>query len=130
MGLNVSTTMGFENRDAMQNTAKAILNKSGATKEQASKLVENTTLFDNYGSNYSSAALVLKTSTQISVNSSLRETLKYLREHAYKKNIKTPVFGELWNQMENSNSDRDSDQYSGELYDLQIDTNITNIFAA
>ena len=130
MGLNVSTTMGFENKDAMQNTAKAILNKSGATKEQASKLVENTTLFDNYGSNYSSAALVLKTSTQISVNSSLRETLKYLREHAYKKNIKTPVFGELWNQMENSNSDRDSDQYSGELYDLQIDTNITNIFAA
>jgi len=132
MGLNVSTSMGFENQEQLRNTAKNILNKSGISSE-ADKTIENN-IFENqksYTSNYPSAQLaILKASAQISINGSLKETLKYLREHANKKTIKTPILGELWESFSVNNQESKENPYNGELIDFKIDKNIKNIFAA
>ena len=69
-------------------------------------------------------------STQISINNSLKETLKYLKNHANKKSVKAPVLGELWNIFSSNNEASEKNPYKGELYDFEIDKNAKNIFAA
>ncbi len=132
MGLNVSSmenSFQFENRENLRNTAKNILSKSGATTEATQKIIEKT-IFDGdrqLKELYTNPQLaVLKASTQISVNNSLKETLKYLKDHANKKPVKKPVLGELWEICQNS----DEKSYNGELCDFLIDKNVKNIFAA
>ena len=131
MGFNVSTATMFEKNDSLRSNAKTILDNAGASKEAVSRVISST-IFDNeaYVSSYNPQLSIIKAATQISVNSTLNETLKYLRTHGNKKQAKTPVFGELWNIASVNNEESDKNQYKGELIDFTIDNNIKNIFAA
>ena len=123
MGINVSTSMGFENRQFLQNTAKEILQKKGAEPDKAQEVIQKAVFA---GSDFVSSTELntLKASTQITLNNSLKETLKYLKGHANDKRKKY-VLGELWEQI-----DENTDNYNGELIDFEIDSNLKNIFAA
>ncbi len=125
MEFNVSTKMGFENQNYLKNQAKSILMKSGSNQQNTQKIVDlSSSLYTNSQLN------VLKASTQISVNNTLSETLKYLRTHANKKVKKVHVLGELWSIVSTQNEKSDDNPYTGELFDFQIDKNAKNIFAA
>ena len=130
MGLNVTHTLGsfqFENRENLRNTAKDILQKQGASNENMQRILDKT-IFDSDGKIYSNSQLaVIKASTQMSLNNSLKETLKYLKNHASKKTRKEYAFGEIWNLINNEDI---TEEYKGELIDFEVDENITNIFAA
>ena len=135
MGLNVSTTNSYslDNQEVLRNTAKNILSKGGASSEATQKIIEKT-LFD-YNNKlkdvYTNPQLsVIKASTQISLNNSLKETLKYLKNQAVKTAHKEPKFGELWNIISVENNASEKNPYKGELCDYQSDKNIKNIFAA
>lgn len=123
MGINITHTMGsfqqFENRENLRNAAKNILNRQNASSESVQKIIDKT-VFD-----YNPQLSIIKASTQISINNSLKETLKYLKSHAAKKPAKEPVLGELWN-IANSNKEIENN----ELYDFEIDNSVKNIFAA
>jgi len=130
MGINITQTLGsfqFENRENSRETAKDILKRQGASEEAMQKIFEKT-IFDGDGRIYSSSQLaIIKASTQMSVNNSLKETLKYLKSHAAeKKAAKEPVLGEIWNLF----SKEQIDDYNGELADFEIDDSVLNIFAA
>ena len=135
MGLNVSASLTYnlDNSEILRSTAKNILNKSGASTEATQKIIEKT-LFNNdiaLRESYTNPQLsVLKASTQITLNESLKETLKYLKEHANKKVAKKPVFGELWSIFTTNNEASEKNPYHGELYEFEIDKNAKNIFAA
>lgn len=135
MGLNVSASNSYllDNQEVLRNTAKNILSKGGASTEATQKIIEKT-LFNNNNQLkdiYTNPQLsVIKASTQISLNNSLKETLKYLKEQAAKKTPKEPKFGELWNIVSTENNASEKNPYKGELCDYQIDKNIKNIFAA
>ena len=120
MGISVSTQMNFENKNSLRNAARDILYRSGAEKEKATKLAEKTI----FGDEFNSQASILRASTQISVNLSLAETLRYLKAQGHRKPQKTPKLGELWNICSKEDAN-----YSGELIDLEIDLT-NNIFAA
>ena len=123
MGINVSTSMGFENREFLQNSAKNILQKSGAdenTSKEVLKQVEYTK--PDIGSD---SLFVLKSSTQITMSNSLKETLKYLQAHANDKRKKKYILGELWETISDSET-----PYSGDFEDFVVDLNEPNIFAA
>lgn len=124
MGINVSTTMGFENRNFLRNAAKEILQKSGADSEKASDIAQKA-IFASSDFASSTELNVIKASAQITQNKSLKETLKYLQAHANDKRKKY-VLGELWQQFD----ENEEDNYQGELIDFEIDTNLKNIFAA
>lgn len=133
MGLNVSTTMGFENQEQLRNAAKNILSGNGASEEKASKIVEETIFESNrkfYELYPNSQLAIIKASSQISMNGTLKETLKYLREHAYSKYSKKHILGEIWENFSTITQESDIDSYNGELVDFQIDKNVKNIFAA
>lgn len=132
MGINITHTMDlfqFENKENLRNAARNILNKQGASEETAQKMVEKT-IFDSdkqIKEVYSNPQLaVIKASSQISMNNTLRETLKYLKSHANQKITKEPVLGELWEKLNSTKED----SYKGELLDFQIDDSAVNIFAA
>ena len=135
MGLNVSASLAYnlDNRETLRNTAKNILNKSGASAETTQSIIEKT-LFNNdiaLKEAYTNPQIsVLKASTQITLNKSLNETLRYLKEHANKKAVKQPALGELWNIFTTNNDASEKNPYKGELYDFVIDKNAKNIFAA
>lgn len=128
MGLNITHTLGsfqFENKDQLRQHAKNLLNRQGASEEAVDKII-NQTIFKNEANAINSQLAILQTSTQITLNNSLKDTLKYLRNNAHKKEVKKPVFGELW---EISTHD-ESEIYNGELSDYIVDTNSNNIFVA
>lgn len=132
MGINITHTMDlfqFENKENLRNTARYILNKNGASEEASQKIVEKT-IFDadkQIKDLYSNPQLaVIKASSQISMNNTLKETLKYLKSHANKKITKEPVLGELWEKLNSSSENA----YKGELLEFQIDDAAVNIFAA
>ena len=126
MGLNITHTMNsfqFESRENLRNAAKNILNKQGASTEATHKFVEQT-IFNN--DSYNPQLSIIKAASQISLNNSMKETLKYLKSQAYKKVNKEPVLGELWNLFEK----REEKAYDGELINFEIDSSAKNIFAA
>ena len=132
MGINITHTMDlfqFENKENLRNAARNILNKQGASEKKKKKMVEKT-IFDSdkqIKEVYSNPQLaVIKASSQISMNNTLRETLKYLKSHANQKITKEPVLGELWEKLNSTKED----SYKGELLDFQIDDSAVNIFAA
>ena len=117
MGINVSTSMGFENRDFLNNTAKRILRKSGMSLEKAESILKN--------SYYNRPEYdVYRTSAQVTLNNSLKETLKYLQSHANDKR-KRYILGELWDKL-----GEQQEAYQGELVDFEVDYTLKNIFAA
>lgn len=123
MSINITQTMNsfqqFENRENLRNTAKQILNNKGASKEGVNRIME-ATVFD-----YQPQLAIIKASSQISVNNSLKETLKYLKSHAAKRQAKEPVLGELWNIFTSKEISEEN-----ELFNFEIDENAENIFAA
>ena len=129
-GLNITHTMNnmnFENRESLKNTARDILNRQGASAEVTNSILEKAIFSSNKGGDlYINPQLaILKASSQISLNNKLSETLKYIKSRANKKQEKTPVFGEIWN-----NFVYDNEEYAGELLEFEIDSNIKNIFIA
>ena len=128
MGLNVSTTMGFENKELLRSTARNILESSGATSSNVSKIIDQT-IFEAKPTENAQLA-VIKASSQISLNKTLCATLKYLKTHAGTKVVKTPTLGELWKVFSASNESSDKNRYESELYDFEVDLSGKNIFAA
>ena len=126
MGLNITHTMNsfqFESRDNLRNAARNILNRQGITSEAAQKFVEQTIFSKD---SYNPQLSIIKASSQITLNNSMKETLKYLKTQANRKVNKKPVLGELWNLLEL----KDDNNYEGELVDFVIDSSARNIFAA
>ena len=128
MGINVSTSMGFENQNMLRNTAREILASKGASKESSSKILETTVFASDAYVNPQLS--IIKASSQITLNNSLNETLKYLKSHASKKMVKKAVLGELWDKLSANNQASEENPYRGELYDFKIDFSAKNIFAA
>lgn len=127
MGFMVSAGYPLDNGEMLRNAAKNILNKNGTSSEATQKIIEQT-LFNDANLQmkdlYTNSQLaVLKASTQVSINNSLKETIKYLSN---RKVAKKHVLGELWDVLQES----DEKSYNGELYDFEIDKNAKNIFAA
>ena len=127
MGLNITHTMNsfqFESRENLRNAAKNILNRQGASTESMQKIIDQT-IFQN-NSYQNSQQLVLSTSAQITLNNSLKETLKYLKSQSNPKNTKKPVLGELWSII----NKEEIPNYDGELANFEIDPSLENFFAA
>ena len=125
MSINVSTSMGFENREFLKNAAKEILQKNGADKEKANEIIQKAVFYPEYET--SAGLSALRASTQITLNNSLKETLKYLNAHANDKRKKY-VLGELWDIL--GNLKENEDDKSNVLLDFEIDANAKNIFTA
>ena len=128
MAINITHTMNnsqFESRENLRNAAKDILNRQGANKEASQKIMQEA-IFTSSASSSNAQLSIIKASSQISMNNSLKETLKYLKSYANKKIQKQHTLGDLWSVLEN-NSEK---EYNGELIDFIIDNSKTNIFAA
>jgi len=127
MGFNITQTTNnysFENREDQRNTAARILSKASAASESANQNMNNT-IFDSEGRIYSNAQLsILKAASQISLNGTLKETLKYLKSQPIKKTEKAPILGELWNLFA-----REQEEYKY-IDEWEIDYSAENIFAA
>ena len=124
MNFNITSTMNnsqFENKENLRQAAKNILNRKGASTESTNKILEQT-IFSDY--NRRAEIDILKLSSQITMNESLKETLKHLKTKNKEKTNKKAIFGELWNTI---NSEED---YSGELVDFVVDSSLKNIFVA
>lgn len=131
MSINITHTMNtfnFEGRDSLRNSARDILGRQGASNESMQKIIDET-IFDakqkTVMSSLNPQLAIIKASSQITMNNSMKETLKYLRSQAIKKSKKTPVLGELWESIVTK-----EDSYTGELIDFEIDMEHKNIFAA
>lgn len=131
MSINITHTLNtfnFEGRDSLRNSARDILGRQGASNESMQKIIDET-IFDakqkTVMSSLNPQLAIIKASSQITMNNSMKETLKYLRSQAIKKTKKTPVLGELWESIVTK-----EDSYTGELIDFEIDMEHKNIFAA
>ena len=82
--VSASTSYQLDNAEILRNTAKNILNNGGASAESAQKIIEKT-IFDNDKQYINPQLSVIKASTQITINNSLKETLKYLKAHANRR---------------------------------------------
>ena len=125
MSINITHTMNsfqFESRENLRNAAKNILNRQGASTEATNKILEQA-IFSAKNSN--AQFDILKASSQITLNESLKETIKYLKTKANKKTKKKHIIGELWNIIS-----KEEISYEGELVDFVIDSSLKNIFAA
>lgn len=128
MGINVSTSMGFENQTFLKNAAQSILQKSGVNPEKAEEIA-NTAIFEMKAYTDVSDVRFVSTAAQVALNNSLRETLNYLKNRVNEKKKKY-VLGELWDEFISNQNENDAESYCGELYDFEIDKNLKNIFAA
>ncbi len=132
MGLNVSVNYSnqYENKEQLREIAKNILNNRGANSESVKQIIDKSVFLANKTMKdlYTTPQLdVLKASTQITLNSTLKETLKYLKSHSSQASkVKTPILGELWKVIEVNKSSSDNN----ELYNFELDKNAKNIFAA
>ena len=127
MGLNITHTSNFqfENRENLRNAAKNLLARQGNSEEASQKLIDRAIFQAKPEANYAPHLAIIKASSQISLNASLKETLKYLKSNAVKKVTKEPVFGELWSLFS-----KEEISYDGELSDFILDESLVNIFAA
>lgn len=128
MAINITHTMNsfqFESRENLRNAAKDILNKQGSNQETTQRILQEA-IFSSTTSSNNAQLAIIKASSQISMNNSLKETLKYLKAYGNKRAQKQHILGDLWNTVE-KNSVK---EYSGELLDFVIDESKTNIFAA
>lgn len=131
MSINITQTMNtfnFERNENLRNTARDILNRQGASSESMQKIIDET-IFSakekNVMNSLNPQLAIIKASSQITMNNSMKETLKYLKSQAMKKSKKTPILGELWETVTSK-----EEAYSGELIDFEIDLEHKNIFAA
>ncbi len=127
MELNIAQTNGFrfENRENQRNTAKQILAKQNVSGDAMQRIMEKTIFDSNESRIYSNAQLsILKAASQISINGTLKETLKYLKKRPVKRSAKEPVLGELWNLFL-----QEKQEYV-DIFEPELDYSTENIFAA
>ena len=133
MAVSFNYARQIENSENLRNIARRILANSGASSEATHKIIEQT-IFDTARvakELYSNAQLsTLKASTQITLNNTLKETLRYIKNNSYKKNKKEIVFGELWEIFSANNQTSEENPEHNELYEFQINHNAKNIFAS
>ena len=125
MAIIISHTMTnsqFENKDSLKQIAKNILNRQTNSQETISNII-NKSVFNNKLEQDSQIKL-LNTQAYIAMNTSLKETLKYVKNNSVKKQKKTFILGELKERLDLNQ------EYSGELLNFEIDSSIKNIFAA
>lgn len=133
MGINITHTTDlfqFENKENLRNTAKNLLSRQGASQQSVQNIMDRTIFNTNNQLKevYTNQQLaVIKASAQVSMNESLKETIKYLKNHAKKQPAKEPVLGEIWNLTSKL---KEETPYEGELSDYEIDSSLKNIFAA
>ena len=129
MGLNITQAMNFsqfESKENLRNAAKNILKRQTNSEEAVKKIFDDTTIFTSQSNSFKISAhdSILKASVQATMSESLKETLKYLKSCTNKKEIKNPVFGELYK----SYSDKDSEVF--EALELEFDFSANNFFIA
>ena len=128
MGINVSVSMGFSNREFLNRPAKKFVRKEEPeTNEVKSAGIVVDTNAETAIEKTLSTSAINNISDQININSKLMETLKYLQTHANDKRKKY-TFGELWQKLENISDSKD--ELSDVLVDLDINFSENNIFAA
>ena len=117
-GLINNTLSNFPNKQTTeQNNIQPVQNN----------VIQKNESFNNF--NLNPQQYVLMTSTQITLNNSLKETLKYLNSHKKQTN-KEPRLGDLWKILNVDNNESEKNPYKSETIDIQIDENAKNIFAA
>ena len=79
--MNVSLTSGLENQEFISTSAKMFQQKSSENAGQRSQTIPNA-FSEQLSLATMSSLSVLKASTQVTLNDSLKETLKYLKAHA------------------------------------------------
>ena len=128
MELNIAQTnsFNFESRENLKNAAKNILTQKGSSEEAAKKFIEET-IFSDIEYNTPQRE-IYATSVQLSINNSLKETLKYLKKQNYKKQTKKSILGELWETFENTESY--ATPIDNNTIEFVIDEKAVNIFAA
>ncbi len=125
MGMSVSTSMGFENRELIKNSAKNLVQGNEEAQQKASESIMQNSITN--ARSLTTQEYILLASTQITLNQSLKETLKYLQKHANSRK-KEYTFGDLWKVLNTENEDSEKNPYQGEVF--EIDQNKKNIFAA
>lgn len=125
MGINITHTMnGYQHENRGNHGNTDILNRKEISEESAEN-TSTSSIFNSDSRIYSNAQLsILKASSQISISSTLKETLNYLKKHTVKKQVNTPVFGELWDILS------DNKDTSIDIIELDIDYSAKNIFEA
>ncbi|MCQ2743687.1 MAG: hypothetical protein MJ230_02680 [bacterium] len=125
MGINITHTMnGYQHENRGNHGNTDILNRKEIPEESAEN-TSKSSIFNSDSRIYSNAQLsILKASSQISISSTLKETLNYLKKHPVKKQVNTPVFGELWDILS------DNKDTSIDIIELDIDYSAKNIFEA
>lgn len=126
MGINISHMSNghqFENRERQKAVLKEIFGEDEKSEETVQNIADR--IIPNYTENGAKCTLsIIKAASQISVNDSLKETLKYLKSCPITKSHKTHVLGELWDMFT-------SEQYeANDVINFEIDFSATNIFAA
>ena len=133
MSVSLNCKNLIDNKESLKTAFRNIIDKNGGSTVSTHKIVEQI-IFNNdknINSNYVNPQLsIIQASTQISINKTLCETLKFLKQNANKKTIKQVIFGELWNILETTNASSENNPYNGELIEFTINTNAKNIFAS
>jgi len=125
MDINVSTSMGFENRNFLKKDSQDSQNSQNSHKDSEKKQSGKHVTLPASDFIYSSELNSIYASSQIKLNDSLKETLTYLKKHS-KDRAKKHIFGELWEKM-----NQEKDEYNIDtLIDFVIDNDSENIFAA
>ena len=124
MGINVWTSMGFENRNFQNGTAQKTEQNSAKPEEKPAQISQSVKMY--VPAEGFKTDLNIYIPVQFTDNGSLKETLKYLQAHAKDKR-KHYILGELWESLGDYEGE---DDYCGELVDFEIDSEIKNIFAA
>jgi hypothetical protein len=120
--------MGFCNQELLKNNAKDVLQNGGVETNRNADALQKSAVF-SYGTGLPSHQFVMLASTQITLNNTLKETLKYLKNRE-RKVKREPVLGELWQVMTTDNEQSEKNPYHGDLIDFEIDAKARNIFAA
>lgn len=118
-GLINNTLSNFPNKQTTEHNNNTLSEQKNIISENESF---NTSVLN-------SQQYVLMTSTQITLNNSLKETLKYLNSHK-KQTRKEPRLGDLWRILNVDNNETEKNPYNSEIIEIQIDENAKNIFAA
>ena len=107
--MNVSLATGLENQQFISTSAKMLEQK---TSENAGQRAQTTSSVISEQASLSTMSQfsVLKASTQITLNNSLKETLKYLQAHANDRR-KEHIFGELWKILSTTNEEAEKNPY-------------------
>ena len=126
--MNVSLTTGPANQEFISTSGKMFEQKTSDNAQMRTQTAQ-TAISEEITLTTAPQMSVLRASTQITLNNSLKETLKYLRTHANDKK-REHVFGELWKVLNITNDESEDNPYNGELIDFQIDEKAKNIFAA